>query len=148
LFRGARALSADLFAEMLGDIHDHARHVERHLSHYFSPNTHLTGEALGLYYAGLVFPELRLAARWRALGSRLLDAEGSRQVMKDGVHFELSTCYQRYTTEIYLHYLLLAGRNKAPVPDEIGVWLERLLDVLLALCHPDGTMPQVGDADG
>ncbi|PWU25421.1 MAG: hypothetical protein C5B48_01375, partial [Candidatus Rokuibacteriota bacterium] len=148
LFRGARALSADLFAEMLGDIHDHARHVERHLSHYFSPNTHLTGEALGLYYAGLVFPELRLATRWRALGSRLLDAEGGRQVMKDGVHFELSTCYQRYTAEIYLHYLLLAGRNHAPVPDEIGVWLERLLDVLLALCHPDGTMPQIGDADG
>ena len=42
-----------------------ARHVERYLSTYFSPNTHLTGEALGLLYIGTQFPELagaRIAA--------------------------------------------------------------------------------------
>ena len=33
-------------------------HVERHLSYYFSPNTHLTGEALALYVVGTALPEL------------------------------------------------------------------------------------------
>jgi hypothetical protein len=148
LFRDARALSAELFTEVLGGIDAHASHVERYLSRYFSPNTHLTGEALGLCYAGLVFPELRRAARWRALGAEILVAESKRQVLADGVHFELSTCYHRYTAEIYLHHLLLAARNQAPVPGEVAERLGRLLDVLLALRHPDGTMPQMGDADG
>ena len=42
---------------MLASIVAHAAHVERYLSLYYSPNTHLTGEALGLFYAGAVFPE-------------------------------------------------------------------------------------------
>ena len=33
-------------------------HIEQNLSHYFSPNTHLSGEALALYVAGCALPEL------------------------------------------------------------------------------------------
>src|SRR5262249_34900791 len=109
LFRDARALSAELFLEVLGGIDAHARQVERHLSRYFSPNTHLTGEALGLVYAGTLFAELAGASRWRALGEDILVAESERQVLGDGVHFERATCYQRYTAEIYLHFVLLAA---------------------------------------
>ena len=36
-------------------------HVERNLSYYFSPNTHLLGEALALYVAGRALPERRPA---------------------------------------------------------------------------------------
>src|SRR2546422_8217127 len=59
LFRGAAALTNELFTEMLSGIRAHATHVERYLSRSFSPNTHLTGEALGLFYAGTLFPGLR-----------------------------------------------------------------------------------------
>jgi hypothetical protein len=45
-----------LAVRMLASIHAHASHVQKYLSHYFSPNTHLTGEALGLFYAGTLFP--------------------------------------------------------------------------------------------
>jgi hypothetical protein len=31
------------------------RHIETYLSTYFSPNTHLTGEAFGLYFLGQYF---------------------------------------------------------------------------------------------
>ncbi len=34
-------------------------HIEQNLSHYFSPNTHLLGEALALYVAGRALPMLR-----------------------------------------------------------------------------------------
>ncbi|HEV8441372.1 MAG TPA: alginate lyase family protein [Methylomirabilota bacterium] len=148
LFRGTPALSPELYAEMLESIGAHALHVERYLSRYFSPNTHLTGEALGLFYAGVVVPELRAAASWRRLGERILVQESGRQVLADGVHFELSTCYQRYTVEIYLHFLVLAARNRVPVAPEVAARVERLLDVLLTLRQPDGSMPQIGDADG
>lgn len=148
LFRSSKALSPALFAEMLGWIRTHASHVERYLSYHFSPNTHLTGEALGLFYAGVVFSELRKAGRWRALGARILVEQMERQVLPDGVYFEQSTCYHRYTVEIYLHFLILAARNGVMVPAAVGERIQRMLDFLLALTRPDGSMPQLGDADG
>lgn len=148
LFRGSRALEPALYVEMLSGIAEHAGHVERYLSRYFSPNTHLTGEALGLCYAGSVFPELRAAGRWRRLGTRILVEQFRRQVLDDGVHFERSTCYHRYTVDIYLHFLLLAARSGAAVPRDIADGVARMVEVLVALRHPDGTMPDIGDADG
>jgi len=148
LLRDSRALTPDLFLEMLGAIHDHAAHIERYLSRYFSPNTHLTGEALGLFYAGAIFPELPGAARWRTLGSSLLVEESGRQVLPDGVHFELSTCYHVYTIDILLHFLVLAGRCGLEVPAGVSRTVQRMLDFLLAVRRPDGSIPPIGDGDG
>src|SRR6266545_6715431 len=107
LLDGSPALTPDLVRAVRGAIVAHATHVERYLSYYFSPNTHLTGEALGLLYAGVLTPEMPQALRWRETGIRILADELSRQVLPDGVYFEQATCYQRYTVEIYLHLLLL-----------------------------------------
>jgi hypothetical protein len=133
---------------MLGAIRAHATHVETYLSHFFAPNTHLTGEALGLLYAGTLFPELRDAPRWQATGMRILLAQLERQVLPDGVHFEQATCYQRYTAEIYLHFMILAARQGVALPAWVAERVQRLVDVLVALRRPDGTLPAMGDADG
>lgn len=148
LIRDSRAMTPSLFAEMLASIRAHATHIERYLSHYFSPNTHLTGEALGLLYAGVIFRELKHAERWRSLAARILVQEIERQVLADGVYFERSTCYQRYTVDIYLHFLILASRAGLEVPPVVSERLRSMLDFLVALRHPDGTMPSIGDADG
>lgn len=148
LFRDSDALSPELFVRLLEGISLHATHVEKYLSYYFAPNTHLTGEALGLFYAGAVFSEFESARRWRDLGARILIAESERQILPDGVYFEQSTCYQRYTAEIYLHFLLLADRNGIAVPRAVEERVQRLLDALLVFRRPDGCLPDIGDADG
>jgi len=148
LLRGAPVLSETLFDRIVRSIWAHAAHAERYLSYYFSPNTHLTGEALGLVYAGLIFPGLPRAARWRELGARILVDESARQILADGVHFELSTGYHRYTLEFYLHLLILADRNGWPIPDVVAERVGRMLDFVLAVRRPDGSMPHIGDADG
>jgi len=147
LLEGSAALTPDLVRAVRGAIVAHATHVERYLSYYFSPNTHLTGEALGLLYAGVLTPEMPQALRWRETGIRILADELSRQVLPDGVYFEQATCYQRYTVEIYLHLLLLGRRNGLALPGTIRGGLERMLDFLLAIRWPNGSMPQIGDAD-
>jgi hypothetical protein len=78
----------------------------------------------------------------------VLEEQIERQVLPDGVHFEQSTGYQRYTVEIYLHYMMLAARNGLPVSAVVGERVQRMLDVLLALRRPDGGMPAIGDSDG
>src|SRR5205807_7805310 len=69
-------------------------------------------------------------------------------ILADGVYFEQATCYQRLTAEIYLHFLILAAQNKTEVPGVVADRLQRLLDFLVAVRRPDGSMPQIGDADG
>lgn len=148
LFRGAAAFTPELFLQMLAWIQAHARYVERNLSRYFSPNTHLTGEALGLFYAGTLLPELDGAKRWKELGRKILVEELDRQVLPGGVYFEQSTRYQYYTVEMYLHFIILAERNHVPVPASVRNCLRRMVEFLLQLRRPDGTVPQIGDADG
>jgi len=148
LFRRSPRLTDSLFAEILDSSARQARHIERYLSRHYSPNTHLTGEALGLLYVSLVFPDLRAAPRWRRLSQRILLQQLRRQVLPDGVYFEQSTCYQHYTVETYLHWLILAQRNAIAVPASVGDALQSMVDFLVALQRPDGSMPQIGDGDG
>lgn len=148
LFCDAKTMSAEFVDEVLESIRTHTRHIERYLSQYFSPNTHLTGEALALFYVGTVFPQFDGAARWRKRGERILLKQLDRQVCADGVYFEQSTCYQRYTIDIYLHFIILSERQGISVPDSMKQTVQRMLDFLIAAGYPDGFVPQIGDSDG
>jgi hypothetical protein len=148
LLRRARTLTPERFLAVQRLARAHATHIERYLSYYFSPNTHLTGEALGLFYAGIVFADSPDAARWRDLGRDILADEIRRQILPDGGYFEQASCYHRYTIEIYLHFLILAARNGIPVPEHLDAAIARMLEWQISLCRPNHTLPSIGDADG
>jgi hypothetical protein len=133
---------------MLKFLYLNALHLETFLSTYFSPNTHLTGEALGLFYLGLLLPEFRDAERWRTLGLDILEAQLPRHVRPDGVYFEQSSYYHRYTTDFYIHLTALLQVNGLTLPRELKPKLELLLDHLMYITRPDGTTPLFGDDDG
>ncbi|HEX8423222.1 MAG TPA: alginate lyase family protein, partial [Pyrinomonadaceae bacterium] len=148
-FKHSPHLTPALYTRALKFLYLHARHLEANLSTYFSPNTHLTGEALGLVYLGTLLPEFRRAPRWRATGRRILLAELHRQFRPDGVYFEQTSYYQRYTTDFYLHFLaLLRAADDAPRETTLEATLNAALDHLMHLTLPDGTTPLFGDEDG
>jgi len=125
-----------------------ARHLESYLSTYFSPNTHLTGEALGLFYLGTLLPEFSEAKRWQELGRDILIEQIPVHVKPDGVYFEQSSYYHRYTTDFYLHFLILSRNNGIALPKTVEDALTSLLDHLMYITRPDGTTPFFGDDDG
>ena len=137
---------------MLKSLIEHGCHIEKYLSYYFSPNTHLTGEALGLLYLGVALPELRRAKRWRELGLRILLEQLPRHVREDGVYFEQSSYYHRYTAEFYLHLWTLIRANKIILDQEeerlLSEKLVALLEFLMWIKRPDDTWPLFGDDDG
>jgi len=147
-FRESPSLNADVWLRMVKFLYLNASHLETYLSTYFSPNTHLTGEALGLFYIGLLLPEFRDAARWRDLGFEILESQLSRHVQPDGVYFEQSSYYHRYTADFYIHLAVLLRRNGMKLPEALEPKLELLLDHLMYLTRPDGTTPFFGDDDG
>ena len=148
LLRGHPALSARTVGSALACLELNARHIESYLSTYFAPNTHLTGEALGLLYIGCALPELPESARWRQEGWRILMEEFPRQVLPDGVYYEQSTYYQRYVLDIYVHAILLARRAGIMVPANLLQGVRRLAETLEAVMDPNGIMPLMGDDDG
>ena len=135
-------------AVFVGALGDHAGHIARHLSLYSSPNTHLTGEALALYFIGNAVPELRQATAWRQLGRTILLRELPKHVLADGVYFERTTWYHRYTFDFYMHFLLLASRSGDILSHRVANSVQLLADHLMWITRPDGTSPSIGDDDG
>jgi hypothetical protein len=151
-FKGSRAFSPALFRKALKFLYVHGRHIEKYLSTYYSPNTHLTGEALGLYYLGTQLPFFRQAQSWRETGAEILFAELNRQILPDGVYFEQSTWYARYTADFYTHFLILKALNDdegdREAEEKLTGKLQLLLNYLMQITRPDGTTPLIGDDDG
>jgi hypothetical protein len=147
-FKSSPSLSNETCKRAWKFLYLSARHLESYLSTYFSPNTHLTGEALGLFFLGIVLPEFKEARRWRDLGSQILVDQLPIHVQRDGVYFEQSSYYHRYTTDFYLHFLLLARANDFQLSPQVEQSLALLLDHLMYLTRPDGTTPLFGDDDG
>jgi hypothetical protein len=151
-FRDSTSLTPEFVKEIIKFLYLHGKHLEKYLSTYYSPNTHLTGEALGLYYLGTQLPFLQRAKHWRTLGSEILLGELDRQILSDGVYFEQSTWYARYTADFYTHFIVLKtlnGDNTEPVlHDKLLDKTQLLFDYLMYMSRPDGTTPIIGDDDG
>ena len=123
-------------------------HIEQNLSYYFSPNTHLLGEALALYVAGRSLPMLRAASRYADLGRRILVEQIGRQLGRDGGHLERSTHYHRYTLDFYLLASIVARITADPVAPSFEGAVSRLGFVARLLADSRGRLPHIGDDDG
>src|SRR5262249_15564773 len=97
----------------LNSLYQHGRYLENNLSVYFSPNTHLLGEAVALHALGTWFPEWPRAQRWREKGGCVVEEAMRRQVRNDGSHFEQSVYYQVYALDFFLLYRSLADGGAA-----------------------------------
>jgi hypothetical protein len=148
LFADSDRMTPKFVSRFLKYLIAQGRHIESYLSHYFSPNTHLTGEALGLFYLGSALPELGRARRWRETGLGVLVDRLTQHIRRDGVYFEQSSYYQRYTADFYTHLILLARADNIELPSEVERRLSQALDHLMWITRPDGTSPHYGDDDG
>ena len=137
-------LPADLRRTLLTELFRHGVYLRHNLSVYFSPNTHLLGEAVVLHALGVAFPEWPQSAAWRALGARVVNEEMENQVRSDGSHFEQSSAYHVYTVDMFALHAQLAGKVAAAYRDK----LQRMVRYLAALTPEDGYLPLLGDDDG
>jgi len=136
-------LPADFRARWLGELYRHGAHLETNLSFYFSPNTHLLGEALALHALGLFFAGLPKAGRWEQVGGRVMREQMERQVHEDGSHFEQSTYYHVYALDMFLLHAILAKPDRAYMQK-----LERMAEYLNAVLGPARALSFIGDDDG
>ncbi len=141
------AVPANFDRDLLSALALNGRYIERYLSTYFSPNTHLLGEAVALFFIGTLCPQLALSKKWRDHGWQIMLQEAEHQVRPDGVYFEQSLYYHVYALDFFLHARLLAQRNGIQVPGGFDQILNRMLDVVAAVSQTDPP-DSFGDDDG
>ncbi len=146
--RDSQSLTDEILFRFLKVLSFNASHIEQNLSTYTSPNTHLTGEALGLYILGSFFSEHRLGHPWKARGYQVMLEALKFQIRRDGGYVEQSTQYQRYTTDFYLCLILLRRREEAEVDPLVENSVRKLLEFLMYVTQPNGETPLIGDDDG
>ena len=137
------AMAADRRLRMRQGLWRHGCHLEANLSIYFSPNTHILGEAVALHALGCMFRGTARGKRWERLASRLVSAEMERQVQPDGSHFERSTYYHVYALDMFLFHATLA-----PVSDAYRSKLVKMAEYLNRIAEPSRLLPFIGDDDG
>ncbi len=145
LLEGTDVIPTKFPIDLSRALYQNGRHIERYLSTYFAPNTHLLGEAVALFFIGMLSPGCASAQRWREAGWKIILEEARRQVLPDGMHFEQSTYYHCYALDFFLHARLLADANGIVIPEVFDETIERMLE---ALCTLSESVPQFGDDDG
>lgn len=115
-------------------------------------NHHMLGMS-GLYTVGVLFPEYRAAADWRAhaLAQMAIPVFPGQNngILNDGAWYERSPGYHQWVIANYLAVLKHAARNgrSAEIP---SAWLPRLqaaAEYVIALATPERTAPNVNDTD-
>ena len=138
-----RELPQDFRGRWLRELYRHGVHLETNFSFYFSPNTHLLGEALALHALGLFFSGLSNAPQWEQLGGEVMREQMERQVRNDGSHFEQSTYYHVYALDMFLLHAVLAKPDRPYMQK-----LESMAEYLDALLGRARALPFIGDDDG
>lgn len=128
---------------LVSGIYQHGLHLAANLSVYFSPNTHLLGEAVALFTIAVCFPGMPGADKWRVTSQSIVEQQFCTQVRQDGSHFEQSTYYHVYAVDFFLWFYILAGR-----PKQFEPILAKMADYLFWTLGLDRRISFLGDDDG
>ena len=137
----------ELYLKLLKSFYEHGAYLHRHLEVYSSPNNHLVGEALALYFLGSFFPQFDEAPAWRRRGWSILEKEPARQFYSDGGSTEQAAFYHNYCLGFFLLAILLRRKQELPVPESMLQRIERALEFSMWITQPDGLTPRIGDVD-
>jgi hypothetical protein len=148
LIADSEALTDRVLQRILTSIANQRDHIARHLSFYYSPNTHLLGEAFALFVVGLAFPGLGNENITPREALHILETELSRQIAKDGSDREQSAYYHCYALDIFLLTTILGKQHDISFGSAWMGRVERMVEFLLAIVRPDGSLARFGDDDG
>lgn len=126
---------------ILESLAEQIRFLEDHLETDIGGN-HLIKNIKALVWAGRFF-DGPAAARWLSRGQGMLRTELERQILLDGVHFELTPAYHR---QVFADLLEIRSvLTDEPLKVELDKVLSRMATAMSFLIHPDGELAQFGD---
>jgi hypothetical protein len=112
-------------------------------------SNHLISEAVGLWTAGMLYPELAEAQAWQNLGAHLLHNAVVDHITPEGVSQQHSFNYQRMVLHLLLWTLRLAEIYSIPLHEDIRGRAQSAYDFIRQWVDPvSGVAPNCGSDDG
>lgn len=124
--------------------------IYKNISYAISTRSnHTISEAFGLWMVGLLFPELKHAKKYLALGRKLLEQSAAEQIFPDGAYSMYSLNYHRFILHIYLYAIQLGELTHFPLSTELKESVANSITYLSHLINSQtGEMPFYGSNDG
>jgi hypothetical protein len=154
-FRKSDALTEAFIMRFLLSLWIHARFIRSNLEFRRATvkgqdrrlnSNHYLSDLIGLLYIALMFPELGLQDDVQ-FARKEFEIEILEQTQEDGVDYEHSTFYHRLVTEIFASGFILLRLNGYEISRDAELRLVKMGRYIADYLRPDGTAPQVGDAD-
>ncbi|MBL7968507.1 MAG: alginate lyase family protein [Prolixibacteraceae bacterium] len=144
-FIGSPHFTPEVLVAFLNSCYDHAEYL---MTVYRSKSNWGLMEAEGMAFIAMTFPEFKDSEKWLTEAIRRLNNEIDLQVYPDGHQRELAMGYHLGCIEWFIRTYDMArmnGRTDA-FPASYEQKVQKMCEVPMKLCHPDGTNQQFGDA--
>lgn len=144
-FIDSPSFTPEVLVAFLNSCYDHAEYL---MTKYTTRSNWGLMEAEGLAFIAITFPEFKNAATWREEAFRRLNSEIDIQVYPDGHQRELAMGYHLGCIGWFMRTYQLAKMNgiEKAFPNSYLERIEKMCEVPMKLCLPDGTNVQFGDA--
>lgn len=141
---GSPAFTDEALVMILKSICEQARHLVR----WPTGGNWLTEESMGLFTAGMLFPEFKEAKQWRQTALERLYRQLDEEVYPDGMEYELAAGYNNWVVSNLSRILDLAELNdlQAELPPDYLAKLEKMYNYLLYASMPNRAIPGLNDA--
>lgn len=150
-YKNSVALTEDRWNKIIESVYWQFDHVYQNIdfSRICVRNNHAITETLTLYLAGLLFPEMPGAAKWKRDGKRWFEEEIEYQFEPDGSYLQQSMNYQRVVTQLLTLGIALAEKNGERFNDIVYQRANANLNFLFQLQdEKSGKLPNYGSNDG
>ncbi|MES2276093.1 MAG: heparin-sulfate lyase HepC [Bacteroidota bacterium] len=126
----------------------YAQQADYVLANYTPDGNHRLFEAEHMMYAGYSFPEMQHSATWSKSGIKVLNDEIGKQILPDGLDFELSTSYHMTVMTIFLDALQIAQQAgvESDFPKSYRDLVKKMVYAVGKYSFPDYTFPLYGNS--
>ena len=148
LFRESPLIDREAISLVLRMLLTHGRFIRRNLEFsYSTTSNHYLSDLIGLAVIGMAAPDFTESKRWLDFSVPRLLAEMDKQILPDGVDYELSTSYHRLVLESFVLLFSLSWRCALEIPPRYWDKLRGMFTFVRCYLKPDGTAPLIGDSD-
>lgn len=149
IFEGSGATFDDEFRGVFSaSLIAHGRHIRRNLER--APDhrgNHYLADLAGLALLGAFLPDHPQGRHWLRFAARTLPAEIRYQFHAEGTHFEGSTAYHRFCTEMAAWGIAALRWRGMIIPPEVDQRLANAVQFTREVSLPNGDFLQIGDND-
>ena len=140
----------DFMMILKSTIYYHNKHIYNNLENYSEKrNNHYLSNLMGLLISSKFLQNKNLDKykKYQEFAKNELEREIDKQILNDGVTYEISTSYQKLVFEILILSFILGQSEENPFEDKYYRILLKMSNFLKSIMNEDGHIPLIGDND-